>query len=205
MKKPLTTKQKLVLSTINDLTNKKGSPPTLEDVRKKLGYSNISSVQRHTEALKNKEYLSESRRLSLPTSESKIQIPLVGNVACGAPLLAMENIEAYILIDSKIILGRPDNYFFLRAVGDSMNSTNIRGKTIDDGDYVLVRKQNTADSGKRIVALIGDDATIKKMVEKDGHVELVPESTNNANKSIIMFEDFAIQGIVVNVIKKGGD
>ena len=205
MKKSLTSKQKIILATITDLTNKKGSAPTFEEVREELGYANTSSVQRHTDALKKKEYLSETRGLSIKSSNNKVQIPLVGNVACGAPLLATENIEAYLYVDSDMVSHKPDDYFFLRAVGDSMNTSNISGKNIDDGDYVLVRKQNSANKGNRVVALIGDEATIKKYKPNGNSIVLEPESSNEANKPIIMFEDFTIQGVVVNIIKKGGD
>lgn len=205
MSKSLTSKQKIVLSTITDLTNKKGVPPTLEDLRSRLKLAKLSSVQRHTDALKNKGYLKKARGISLPDLRSKIQIPLVGNVACGTPLLATENIEAYVPYDASKISGSATDYFFLRAVGDSMNNTNISGKTIDDGDYILVKKQQTADLGNRVVALIGNEATIKKFIPEDGHVRLEPESTNLENKPFILFDDLSIQGIVKDVIKKGGD
>jgi repressor LexA len=129
----------------------------------------------------------------------------VGNVACGAPLLAAENIEAYISYDASKIRGKAQEYFFLKAVGDSMNKTNISGKTIDSGDFVLIKKQSTADFGNRIVALIGNEATIKKMQKEDGYIRLEPESTNKNNKSILIFDDLLVQGIAVDVIKRGGD
>lgn len=205
MKSPLTSKQKAILAFITDLTNKNGIEPTLEEIRVQFNYANASSVQRHTDALKDKGYLKNVRGLELMTDSQKVQIPLVGNVACGMPLLATENIEAYILVDKNTLRGNPDNYFFLKAVGDSMNDADIGGKTIDNGDYVLVKKQNTAERGNRIVALIGDDATIKKFVPETGSIRLEPESTNKANKPIIMFEDFSVQGIAVDVFKKGGE
>lgn len=204
MNKSLTVKQKIVLSTIKDLKAKHGNTPTLEEVRKVLDYSGTSSVQRHTDILKEKGYLGKTRELSPVNSDEKVQIPLVGNVACGVPLLATENIEAYIPYDSSRVRGKTLNYFFLRAIGDSMNKTNISGKTIDNGDFVLVKKQSTANSGSRVVALVGNEATIKKMTLKDGYVQLEPESTNANNKPIILFDDFSVQGIVVDVVKKKG-
>lgn len=203
MTKPLTSKQKTALSTITDLIHKKGTSPTLEDLRSALGLAQLSSVQRHTNALKEKGYLKNTRGISLPTQSSKVQIPLVGNVACGVPLLATENVEAYISYDASKIRGAAQDYFFLRAVGDSMNKANVSGKTIDDGDYVLVKKQSVADSGDRVVALIGDEATIKKLVPVDGAVRLEPESNNPSNKPIYLFEDFLVQGIATDVIKRG--
>lgn len=205
MKNQLTHKQKEILSIIIDLANKKGSSPTLEEVRATLGYSNTSSVQRHTDVLKNKGYLSDTRSLELANSSSKVKIPLVGNVACGIPLLAVENIEAYLFVDADIVSGRPENFFFLRAVGDSMNTTSIKNKTIDDGDFVLIKKQSYADRGSRVVALLGESATIKKYVPQEDCIKLEPESNNPANKPIIVFDDISIQGIVLDVIKKGGD
>lgn len=203
MNKKLTSKQKQVLSTIIDLTQKLGHEPTLEQVRSALDYTSTSSVQRHTDSLKELGYLSKSRGLSLPDTDQTVQIPLVGNVACGAPLLAIENIEAYIPYDSAGLRGNSDDYFFLRAVGDSMDATNVNGKTIDDGDYVLVKKHDYPDFGKRIVALIGDNATIKRLKRGDGHIILEPESNNPANKPIYVFEGISVQGVAEDVIKKG--
>lgn len=206
MTKNLTGKQKIVLSTIQDLRSKLGKSPTLDEIRKSMGYAGISSVQRHVDALKKKGYLLneryQARSFEIPTSEQMLNIPLVGNIACGVPLLAVENIEAYIPYPASQTTYSSEDLFFLRAVGDSMNKSNINEKTIDDGDYVLVKKQSTADFGNRVVALIGDDATIKKMVQGDGHIKLEPESTNQSNKPIYLFNDFAIQGIVKDVIKK---
>ena len=202
MNKKLTSKQKQVLSTIIDLIQKLGHEPTLEQVRSALDYTSTSSVQRHTDSLKELGYLSKSRGLSLPDTDQTVQIPLVGNVACGAPLLAIENIEAYIPYDSTGLRGNSDDYFFLRAVGDSMDATNVNGKTIDDGDYVLVKKQDYPDFGKRIVALIGENATIKRLKRGDGHIILEPESNNPANKPIYVFEEISVQGVAEDVIKK---
>lgn len=207
MIKNLTGKQKLVLSTIQDLRSKLGKSPTLEEIRKSMDYAGISSVQRHVDALKKKGYLLneryQARSFEMATPEQMLNIPLVGNIACGVPLLAVENIEAYIPYPASQTKYSSDDLFFLRAVGDSMNKSDINGKAIDDGDYVLVKKQATADFGSRVVALIGDEATIKRMVRGDGHIKLEPESTNQNNKPIYLFDNFAIQGIVKDVIKKG--
>ena len=204
MKTPLTSKQKLVLAAIADLTRRNGSPPTLEELRIFLKYPRISSVQRHTDALKRKGYLDQSRSLSPPVSDEKVQIPLVGNVACGAPLLATQNIEAYITYDKSLLKSNPNDYFFLRAVGDSMNMADVQGKVIDDGDFVLAKKQNAANFGEKVVALLGDEATIKYLKRENGHIVLNPKSSNLANKPIYISDDLLIQGIVVDVIKKGG-
>lgn len=202
MRKTLTSKQKIVLSSIKDQTIKNGEAPTFEYLRKILGLSSISSVQRHTDALKKKGYLENVRGLSLPNLSNKVQIPLVGSVACGVPFLAIENIEAYISYNSSSIKGVANDYFFLRAVGDSMNKTKVSGKTIDDGDFVLIKKQQVAYPGSRVVALIDGEATIKRIIPENGYIRLQPESTNPNNKPILLFDDFSIQGIVKDVIKK---
>lgn len=205
MQRSLTEKQRIVLSTFKDLRLKLGKPPTLDEIRKALNYAGISSVQRHVDALKNKGYLSnepyQARSLEVSSSNQSVNIPLVGNIAAGTPILAIENIEAYIPYESPKIKVDLKDYFFLRAVGDSMNKADVNGRTIENGDYVLVRKQNAANYGQIIVALIGDEATIKKLSKGNGHIALEPISSNPANKPIYVFDDFLIQGIVIDVVK----
>ncbi|MCL5409865.1 MAG: transcriptional repressor LexA [Patescibacteria group bacterium] len=200
----LTAKQKLILSTIKDLTTKFGKSPTLEEIRKELGYATISSVQRHLDALKKKGVLSNEKNYSRSLeinldTEKYANIPLVGNVACGQPFLAEQNIEAYIPYDRSKLRGDPDNFFFLRAVGDSMDQAGI-----DDGDFVLIKKQQTADLNEKIVALIGDEATVKKLKKGDGFYILQPQSSNPQNKPIYVIDDLQIQGVVKDILKKGG-
>jgi repressor LexA len=201
MNQALSPKQKIVLSEFRALQEKLGYSPTLEELRQSLGYSYTSAVQRHVEALKSKGYLTadkhHKRSLEL-LHQHLVNIPLVGNVACGMPLLAEENVEAYVPYDADKLHGVTDDYFFLRAVGDSMNQTGI-----DNGDLVLVKQQPAAEPGKNIVALIGDDATIKRLVKEDGHWVLQPVSNNPIHKKLIMVEDFAIQGVAVDVVKTG--
>lgn len=194
----LTSKQKDVLSAINEMTMTSGIPPTLKEIQEYLGYASTSSVQRHTEALKKKGYIIsekfQSRNLRVKgRPEQKHSIPLVGVVSCGSPILAEENIEAYIPFR---VDGDPTEYFFLRAMGDSMNKSGI-----DDGDLVLVKKQSTADYGDKVVALIGDEATIKIFKRGDSCIVLEPNSTNKKHKPLYIFEDMRIQGKVVDKLK----
>lgn len=195
----LTPKQKTVFAAVRELQTITGRMPTLDEIRRHLNYATVSSVQRHMDALKAKGYVqsdkNQSRTMRL-SHQHIANIPLVGNVACGVPLLAEENVEAFVAYDADSLRGNPENYFFLRAIGDSMNKSGI-----DDGDLVLVRKSEIAEAGKRIVALVGDDATVKKLVMTDGHWILRPESTNPKHKDLIMAGDFSVQGIVENVVK----
>jgi len=194
----LTNKQREVLSVITDLTQKMGVPPTLGEIRDYLGYKNTSSVQRHTDALKKKGYFVldkfQSRSLKVKKFlQKKHNIPLVGSVACGQPMLAIENIEAYIPYE---VQGDPSDYFFLRAVGDSMNKSNIY-----DGTLVLIKKESEVGQGDEVVALIGDEATIKIFKREKGKVVLEPNSTNPIHKPLYIFEDLQIQGKVIDKIK----
>jgi repressor LexA len=197
----LTPKQNIVLAAVRELQAVNGETPTLDEIRAYLSYSKVSSVQRHIEQLKLKGYIGsekhQARSLNL-IHQSFVSIPLVGNVACGTPMLAQENIEAYVNYGNGKIKGDPKDYFFLRARGDSMDDAGI-----DDGDLVLVHKQDYADEGKNVVALIDDNATIKRFKKENGYWTLEPVSKNPTHKKIVMVEDFTIQGMAVDVIKAG--
>ena len=125
-----------------------------------------------------------------------VNIPLVGMVACGTPMLAQENIEGYIATDKNFVGGNLENYFYLRARGDSMNKVGI-----EDNDLVLIHSQNQAQSGNIIVALLDDSATIKILKKHEGYILLEPKSYNYIHKPIVLKEDFLIQGVVVKIIK----
>lgn len=123
-----------------------------------------------------------------------VDIPVVGSVACGLPLLAEENVEAMIPVSQQI--ARPGaQYFLLRAAGNSMNSAGI-----EDGDLVLVRQQPVAENGQRVVALIDDSATIKELQHHKDKVVLVPRSSDPSHQPIILERDFLIQGVVIDTL-----
>jgi len=203
----LTGKQKQVVAVIKDLIRKKGESPTLDEIRIVMKYSSIFSVQRHIKALKNKGIItntknqSRSLEINLPDDQT-LNIPLVGSIACGTPLLAIENIEAYIPYSQKVLSGPSSDYFFLQAVGDSMNQSK---PAILDKDFVLIKKQNSAEIGQRVVILIGDEATIKRLGKKGSMIVLNPESDNPNNKPIYLMESPMIQGLVIDVISAKGD
>jgi hypothetical protein len=131
-----------------------------------------------------------------PYAKEMIGIPLVGSVPCGEPLLGENNVEELIMVEkSKIKPGT--KYFILRANGDSMNKAGI-----NDGDLVLCRYSEKGETGDRVVALLGDNVTIKMYDKKDGRRILLPKSTNSVHKPIIPDEGDSVQGIVQEVIKK---
>ncbi len=127
-------------------------------------------------------------------SEETINIPLLGNIACGLPIFADENMEAQVPVSIKLIK-KGFRYFLLRAKGNSMNNAGI-----NDGDLVLIRQQQQAENGDKVVALINDEATIKEYHHNGKLVVLKPKSKSKKYQPIILSDDFLIQGIVESVI-----
>jgi repressor LexA len=137
------------------------------------------------------------RDLAEPEVTRTVDVPLVGSVPCGAPLLAEENIEAMIPVATS--LARPGSkYFLLRATGDSMNLVDI-----NEGDLLLIKQQQYADhNGQFVVALIDDDATVKEYRRNGNVVMLIPKSDNPIHQPIILNQQFQIQGVVEAIIPK---
>lgn len=197
----LTPKEKNIYSYIKEMRDSLSHSPTYEEIRSNFGYRSMNSVQKAIITLEEKGYLSRAqgkkRGISLANAASTtIKIPLVGYVACGTPILAMENIEAYVPTDKDLITDDVERYFYLHAVGDSMDEAGIR-----DNDLTLIHSQSTANEGDRVVALIEDSATIKHLTRKNGYVVLEPRSSNPAHKPIILTSEFLIQGVVIDVLQ----
>jgi SOS regulatory protein LexA len=125
-----------------------------------------------------------------------VDVPVVGKIACGAPVLAEENIEQVLPVSTSLAAGSY-NYFILKAKGDSMNLAGI-----NDGDYVLIRQQTFARPGDIVVALINEEATLKEYVPQGNVVVLKPHSSNTEHKPIILSRDLIIQGVVVTALPK---
>lgn len=139
-----------------------------------------------------------SSSLSSNASISTVNVPLVGYIAAGTPILAEENVEAVLPITTA--LARPGSkYFLLRVVGTSMNQAKVGDAKIEDGSIVLVRQQNSADNGNIVVALINDEATVKILEQKNGMVILRPKSSD-PHTPIVLTDNCIIQGVVVAVL-----
>ncbi len=162
--------------------------PSLVDLFKIANILDISVA----ELLKENE--KKGKIINIVSSEKTIDIPLLGNVACGLPIFADENIEASVPISIKLIK-KGFRYFLLRAKGDSMNAAGI-----NDGDLVLIRQEQQAQNGDRVVALINDKATIKEYHHNGSLVVLKPKSKSSKYQPIILSDNFLIQGIVESVI-----
>ncbi len=180
-----------------------GRIPTMRELMSSLGYRSPRSASLIVNKLIKKGILRRkvdgglqfTRNLAEDTTRAQtIDVPLIGMVACGTPMLAEENIQGMISVSTK--LARPPyRYFLLKARGDSMDQ-----KGINDGDLVLVRQQTTAQNGDTVVALIDDEATIKEFRIGAETFVLAPRSKNKQHQSIVLTKDFQIQGVVVTVI-----
>ena len=195
-----TKKQKQVLDFITDFQNRKGYAPTLDEIRKKLKLASVSTAHFHVSKLRDLGYLSkeENKPRSIDTigRETMIKVPLLGIIAAGQPIEAIQNKEMIAVPKSKIPAS--SEVYALRVVGDSMVDENI-----NDGDVVLVRQQETAENGQKVVALIDNhEATLKKFYKERGHIRLQP--ANKAMEPLIFRNgrDVSIQGIVLDVIRE---
>jgi repressor LexA len=192
----LTANQKKVFDFIKKYQERYGFPPTYEVIAKNFGYSGKSSVQHYIDALIAKGYLTKERYLShgLILHEEGNLIPLLGKVAAGAPL-EHKKYDERIEVPLAMLKG-PGSYFALQVQGQSMI-----GEGILDGDYVIVREQNTANNGDIVVAEIDYEATIKRFYKKKSQIEL--HSANPEYKPIIVKDDtpFKISGIYLGLIR----
>jgi repressor LexA len=208
--KQLTEKQKMMLGWIKDSMDLTGLAPTVRELQLKLGCSAPMGVVSHLNALEQKGYIrkieGKARGIVLVADESgkspddMVRVPLVGNVACGMPIWAEEMIEDWIPISTKLV-GRTQDVFMLRAKGDSMNLAGI-----DDGDYIVFRKQSSALPGDKVVVLIGTEATVKRVRFTKTQMIFEPVSSNPDHKPLVpQIGTFMIQGKVIGVIKNFKD
>ena len=129
-----------------------------------------------------------------PNSIETVDVPLVGAVTCGLPILAIENIETTIPVSTKLARSG-SKYYLLRASGTSMDQAGT-----NDGDIILVRQQSTAETGDKVVALINDEATVKIFDRLDSAIILRPRSSDTSHKPIIVTDNCQIQGVVIAVL-----
>jgi repressor LexA len=210
----LTKRQQEIFDFIKRYSAKYGYPPTVRDIGKAVGLASSSTVHAH---LANLEKLGLLRRD--PSKPRAIELldrvredlggavgnavenalgvlrpglPLVGQVAAGTPILAEENIEDYVQVPS--IAGGEDGEYVLRVRGESMKDAGILG-----GDFVVVRPQDTATDGEIIVALVGEEATVKRFFRESDHIRLQPE---NSAMEPIRSKEVRVLGKVVGVLRK---
>lgn len=193
----ITKKQKQVYDFINTYIGENGISPTIEEIRKKLKLKAVSTIHEHINSLKDKGYLSKSENSARSLSPKKelksiLEIPIVGRIAAGYPIEAIENIEDTISIINPSIK-TADGYYALRVVGDSMIDEGIF-----DGDIVIIKKQSVAENGQTVVAIIdNNEATLKKLYREKNRIRLEPR---NPSMQPLFRTDVEIRGVVVQVI-----
>lgn len=170
--KPLTAMQQAVLECIKRSISENGYPPSVREICKYVGLKSPSTVHNHLNSLERMGYLHRSsgktRAITLtPLAAQPEGIPILGTVAAGQPILAVEDAIGYL----DYYTGDPSNYFALRIRGASMINAGIL-----DGDLVVVRKQSTADNGEIVIALLNDEATCKRLSKSNGKIWLLAEN-----------------------------
>ncbi len=202
-------KQLQIFKFIVDSIKNMGYPPSVREIAEAVGLSSSATVHSHLKKLEDLNYIrrgkGSSRTIEILNSEHTLSdnnqsnlnnitlIPVVGNVAAGTPILAQENIEEYFPITSDFIKDN-NGVFMLKVKGDSMINAGIL-----DRDYIIVRKQEIAKNGEIVVALIEDEATVKRFLKTDKLIKLIPE--NDFMKPIVV-KDVTIVGKVIGVIRK---
>lgn len=196
--------QSRILDFLKEQIKVKGFPPSVREICAFVGLKSTSSVHTHLSALEKKGYIrrdhAKSRCIEIvndPDSSASenitsISVPILGQVTAGLPILATENIEGYFPLPTDTVSSGYEN-FMLRVKGESMKNAGIFDK-----DLILVRSQNTADNGDKVVALIDDSVTVKTFYKEKGHIRLQPE--NDAFSPIIV-DSCQILGKVVGLFR----
>ncbi len=206
-RRELTDRQREILNVITETVGNRGYPPSVREIGDAVGLSSPSTVHSHLSALERSGYLrrdpSKPRAIEViddGTPETSLHrapvrdVPLVGNIAAGSPILADEDIEEIYPLPTELVGSDP--VFMLRVRGDSMVDAGIF-----DDDYVVVRRQPNANDGEIVAALVGEEeATVKRLRRKDGRVIL--ESENPAYAPMVFTEGVELLGIVIALLRR---
>ncbi|HGY55662.1 MAG TPA: transcriptional repressor LexA [Caldithrix abyssi] len=201
--KALTNRQKEILRLISGYIDEKGYPPSYQELADKLNIKSKYAILKHIDALVAKGYLekdSSARALRIidseyaPASQNEVNVPLIGRVAAGFPILAQENVERYIPIPRALIKSE-GRYFALKVRGDSMINAGIF-----EDDLVVVNSTNTAHNRDIVVALLHDEVTVKRLMLEKGKAYLKAE--NPQYDDIYPESEWSIQGKVVGLVRE---
>ena len=200
MNTTLNVQEKRVFDYLKEQIREKGYPPSVREICAALGFKSTSSAHQYISRLAEKGYIDKgdlkTRAIKIVGDEPTISIPIVGKVAAGEPILAQENIEDYFSIGESFFTQSDlkNDTFVLKVQGESMINAGI-----NDGDYIIVTKQDTARNGQIVVAMIDGDATVKTFYKEKDHVRLQPE---NDTMDPIIVKDVQIVGKVVGLFRK---
>lgn len=197
----ITKKQSEILEYIKSQILNKGYPPSVRDICTAVNLKSTSSVHAHLETLEKNGYIrrdpTKPRTIEIIddnfnlTRREVVNVPLIGQVAAGQPLLAVENISSYFPIPAEFLPN--EETFMLKVKGESMINMGIY-----EDDQIIVKKQNTARNGEVVVALVDDSATVKRFYKEEGHIRLQPE--NDFMEPIIV-DNCEILGKVIGLIR----
>ena len=200
----LSNRQQAILDFIRKEVRTKGYPPSVREIGEAVGLASSSTVHGHLDRLEKKGFIrrdpTKPRAIELLGEENELQlvrmsvakVPLVGKVTAGMPITAVENIEEYFPLPYDMV--KDDEVFMLRVVGDSMIEAGIH-----DGDYVIVRQQQTANNGDIVVAMTEDEeATVKRFFMEKDHIRLQPE---NSSMQPLRYNFVRVLGKVIGVFR----
>jgi len=200
--KGLTKRQREILTYVMTNMQQRGYPPSVREIGTALGLTSSSTVHSHLTALEKKGFIhrdpSKPRAIEILKDGASqppkrvVNVPVLGRIAAGQPLLAEENVEDVFPLPRDLI--REDAAFILRVRGDSMIEAGIL-----DGDYLVIRQQATANNGEIVAALMGEEATVKRFYRERDHIRLQPE---NRTMQPILTRDATILGRVVALIRR---
>lgn len=202
----LTDRQTEILKLIRELTETTGYPPTRAEIARSMGFRSVNAAEQHLRALERKGVLEissgASRGIRLRSRSTArlgrlLELPVVGRVAAGSPMLAEENVQARVQVDPNLFTPRAD--YLLRVRGLSMRDAGIL-----EGDLLAVHRTAEARSGQMIVARIGDEVTVKRFRRRGHLVQLLPENPEFETIEVdLRRESFAIEGVAVGVVRNG--
>lgn len=197
----ITDKQREILEYIKEMILKKGYPPAVREICEAVHLKSTSSVHSHLESLEKNGYIrrdpTKPRTIEILdddfalTRRELVNVPVIGTVAAGVPILAEQNIEDYLPIPAEVLPNK--EVFMLKVKGNSMIEAGIY-----NGDKVIVAKQPNAENGDKVVALVDDSATVKTFYKENGHFRLQPE---NSSMDPIILDQVEILGKVIGLFR----
>jgi len=212
----LTARQEQILGLIRDAIENTGFPPTRAEIAQSLGFRSANAAEEHLQALARKGVIEISRGTSrgirltdnahdkpaarqaaptVPAGILQLNLPLLGMVAAGSPILAQEHVTANYTVDPSLFRSRPD--FLLKVRGMSMRDAGIL-----DGDLLAVKKADSAKNGQIVVARLGDDVTVKRYRKTGSMIELLPENPDFETIEVQAGRDeFALEGVAVGLLR----
>ena len=196
------------MSAIQAWIAEHGLPPTVAELKNALGVGSTRTALRYLKALEKEgdiERWAGARGMRVrrtPDSKSStVAVPIAGRAPAGPLMAAEQNIEGWLRLPREFVRPSGGEYFLLRVRGNSMNRYEVPGGRIENGDLVLVRRQQDARSGDAVVALLDGEATIKRLTKRSGYIGLQPVSSESSHQPVLVNSGFRVQGVVRRVFK----